>query len=357
MIYIDPPYNTGNTSFVYADNFRQKSTPGKANGANHAAWLSMMYTRLILARQLLHDDGILFISIDDHEVAHLRLVLDELFGEANFVGQAIWVNRTTPNDAAANFATDHEYIIIYAKNKATCRFRGIAKDLSNYRNKDNDPRGPWIADNPSAASGNESYRFPIINPHTGRQYLPPKGRYWAFAPARVPEWTASGKIVFPKEGTKNFLLKKYQSELRSDLKPMSSVITGFLTGSGTKELKALFDGESPFRFPKPVALIRHLIEQATGAEDTILDFFAGSGTTAHAVLEGNAATNARRRFICIQLPEPNSGKDPALREKYPLVSDVTKARIRKAAALYAPANEGLGNIPCSFYRIAVPDRP
>lgn len=347
MIYIDPPYNTGNTSFAYSDTYR-KAKAGKGSGAghHHAFWLSMIYTRLILAHRLLSEDGVIFISIDDNEAAHLRMLLDELFGAENFIGQAIWVNRTTPNDAAANFANDHEYILIFAKDKTRCRFKGIEKDLSNYQNRDNDPGGPWIADNPSAASGTESYRFPIVNPYTGQEYFPPKGRYWAFAPARIAQWTASGKLVFPKVAGKNFLLKKYKSELKSDRKPMSSVITGFLTASGTKELKALFDGDSPFRFPKPVALIRHLIEQATEEDDTILDFFAGSGTTAEAVLALNAGTGSHRKFICIQLPETNSGKDPALREKYPLVSDVTKARIKRAMEKYGnPAS-------CTFYKLA-----
>lgn len=334
MIYIDPPYNTGNASFAYADNFRNPGS-NKEHGSGHAGWLSMILTRLILARRLLRQDGAIFISIDDNEAAHLRLLMNDIFGEQNFIGQAIWVNRTTPNDAGANFASDHEYILIYARDKSNCRFRGIPKDLSNYKNKDNDPRGPWIADNPSAASGTESYRFPIVNPYTGQQYLPPKGRYWAFAPARVEEWTKSGKLCFPKDAGKNFLLKKYQSELRSELKPMSSLITGFLTSSGTKELKALFNGDSPFRFPKPVSLIRHLIEQFTDNDDLVLDFFAGSGTTAQAVLELNAETGSCRRFICVQLPEPNSSKDPALRAQYPLVSDVTKARIWKVIEKYA----------------------
>ncbi len=351
MIYIDPPYNTGNSSFAYADNFKKTRRSKKIpqNDNMHSGWLSMMYTRMLLAHPLLQEDGVLFVSIDDNEAPHLRMMLDEIFGEHNFIGQAIWVNRITPNDAAANFATDHEYILIYAKDKRLCRFKGISKDLSNYRNKDQDARGPWMPDNPSAASGDDSYRFPITNPNTGQQYLPPKGRYWAFAHARVPEWTKSGKLVFPKEDRKNFLLKKYRSELRSELKPMSSVINGILTAAGTKELKALFEGESPFRFPKPVALIRHLIEQATAEEDIVLDFFAGSGTTAHAVLELNAEMHSNRRFICIQMPEANSGKDAALRTRYPFVSDVTKARIERALALYSPER----SVCCSYFKVTI----
>lgn len=325
-IYTDPPYNTGNTSFMYADTFRTKGRDA------HTDWLSMMYPRLLLARPLLREDGVIFISIDDSEQAHLRLLMNEVFGEDNFVGQAIWHNRTTPNDAGANFAADHEYILIYAKDKRKVRFAGIAKDLSKYANRDGDPAGAWIPDNPSAASGTDSYRYPIINPHTGQEYRPPKGRYWAFAPARVAEWADSGKLVFPKEAGRNFLLKKYQHELRSELKPMSSVISGILTAQGTKELKALFGGASPFRFPKPVALIKHLVAQATGEEDVVLDFFAGSGTTAQAVLELNAESGSRRRFICIQRREANSSKDAELRGQYPFVSDVTRARIGRVMA-------------------------
>jgi adenine-specific DNA-methyltransferase len=348
MIYIDPPYNTGNNSFAYSDNYRKRTT--KDNTVNaHAAWLSMMYTKLLLAKELLTNDGIIFISIDDNEVAHLRLVMNEIFDEKNFIGQLIWINRTTPNDAGNNFASDHEYILAYARNKPYCKLHGTIKDLSKYRNPDNDPNGPWIPDNPSAASGNTAYRIPIVNPYTGQAYTPPKGRYWAFSPNRVEEWHKSGKLVFPKEQGKNFLLKKYLTELRSELKPFSSVVAGILTAAGTKELKALFDGESPFRFPKPVALIETLIQQATGEEDIILDFFAGSGTTAHAVLQLNAATGSKRRFICVQIPEPNSGKDEILRKKYPFVSDVTKARIAKV-------QEHLGLLKdktakCSYYKL------
>jgi adenine-specific DNA-methyltransferase len=337
MIYIDPPYNSGNKFFIYDDKFRlakgrKKGATLNNSGIVHSEWLSMIYTRLILARQLLREDGAIFISIDDGEAAHLKMMLNEVFGGNNFIGQLVWINRTTPNDAAANFATDHEYILIYARNRSKCRFAGVAKDLARYRNPDNDPAGPWVQDNPSAASGSEHYRFPIMNPYTGQQYLPPKGRFWAFAPSRVAEWTASGKLVFPKVRPRRFLLKKYLSELRSPLKPMSSIVNGILTAEGTRELKILFGGESPFRYPKPVALIEYLVEQATGETDIILDFFAGSATTAHAVLQLNAMTGSRRKFICVQRPEPNGSKDDVLKARYPLVSDVTRARIDKVIA-------------------------
>ena len=357
MIYIDPPYNTGNDNFAYTDNFKENKTAYKKrqtlknteggmlnknlattemyeNGHNHSAWLSMMYPRLYLARPLLTEDGVIFMSIDDNEAANLKILSDEIFGEENFIGQFIWVNRTTPNDAGIGFATDHEYILAYAKNKTKVHFKGEKKDLSNYKNPDNDPKGAWIADNPSAASGSDSYKFVIQNPYTGQKYLPPKGRFWAFAPRRVAEWTESGKLVFPKELSKNFLLKKYVYELKRDINPLSSIIKGILTSAGTKELKNLFDDACPFKYPKPTALIKLLIAQITHDKDIVLDFFAGSGTTAQAVLDLNIEYNTERQFICVQIPEKYTSRDTQLNTQYAFVSDVTKIRIHKVIERY-----------------------
>jgi adenine-specific DNA-methyltransferase len=369
MIYIDPPYNTGNDSFVYKDTFQEdkktyekrigvkdsenqllldsiwkKNT--KESGRYHSNWLSMMYPRLALARPLLQEDGIIFISIDDNELYNLKLLLDEIFGEENFIGNFIWVNRTTPNDAKMRFATDHEYILVYAKNIHSCTFKGEEKDLSNYKNPDNDPKGAWIADNPSAASGNENYRFPIENPYTGEVYFPPKGRYWAFAPSRVKEWTLIGKMLFPKEKGKNFLLKKYLSDLKSDLKPISSVIQGIFTSKGTKELKNLFEDASPFKYPKPTQLLKLLISQITDNEDIILDFFAGSGTTAHAVLDLNMEQNTQRQFICVQMPEKYDSENDEMNKKYQTVSQVTQQRIQKVIERHK--SQGIENKCLSF---------
>ncbi len=353
MIYIDPPYNTGNDSFVYPDDYSEKKLEynkrtgisdskgflnrqnlwkknTKENGRFHSVWLSMMYPRLYLCRNLLMDNGVVFMSIDDHEVSDLKLLCDEVFGEENFIGQFIWINRTTPNDPGNGFATDHEYILVYAKNREKVAFRGCSKDLSNYKNPDNDPRGPWIADNPTAASGNENYKFPIVNPFTNETYFPPKGRFWAFSPKRVNEWFECGKLIFPTVAGKNFLLKKYKNELKSDCKPISSVIQGILTSNGTKELKALFEDASPFKYPKPTALIKMLIAQVTEDKDIVLDFFAGSGTTAQAVIDLNMEQNTDRQFICVQMPEIYNSEDGDLNKKYSYVSDVTRLRITKA---------------------------
>ena len=291
-IYIDPPYNTGQPGLRYTDR-----TEGKTPASRHGRWLSFMYHRLRLAKELLTDDGVLFISIDDREMAHLKLLCDGIFSAKNFIGNFTWVNRTTPNDAANRFATDHEYILVYARQREHFQLKGIPKDFAKYVNRDDDPRGPWMPDNPSAASGSEKDRFPIKNPHTGEVYYPPPGRYWAFARRRVKEWTASGKLVFPQEAGKKFLLKKYRSELKSETKPASSLIQGILTSQGTKELKQLFGAGSPIKYPKPTALIKYLLGLLDKKEGIFLDFFAGSGTTGQAVLELNREDGGQRRFI------------------------------------------------------------
>ena len=282
VIYIDPPYNTGNPHLTYHDNRKDKSSASR-----HSKWLNFMYHRLRLAQELLTDDGVLLISIDDREMAHLKLLCDGLFGSDNFIGNFVWVNRTTPNDAANRFATDHEYILIYAKDRQHFQLKGVPKDLSKYINRDNDPNGPWMPDNPSAASGTEKDRFPIKNPHTGEVYYPPDGRYWAFAKRRVKEWAKSGKLVFPKEKGKRFVLKKYLSELKSEHKPASSIINNVLTSHGTKELKQLFGSGSPIKYPKPTVLLKYILGLIDTPEGVFLDFFAGSGTTGQAILELN----------------------------------------------------------------------
>ncbi|MEM9673276.1 MAG: site-specific DNA-methyltransferase [Bacteroidota bacterium] len=292
VIYIDPPYNTGNPHLTYHDNRKGKSAANR-----HSKWLNFMYHRLRLAQELLTEDGVLFISIDDREMAHLKLLCDGLFGSDNFIGNFVWVNRTTPNDAANKFAADHEYILVYARNRQHFQLKGVPKGFSKYINRDNDPNGPWMPDNPSAASGTEKDRFPIKNPHTGEVYYPPDGRYWAFAKRRVKEWTKSGKLVFPQEEGKRFVLKKYLSELKSDYKPASSIINSVLTSHGTKELKQLFSGGSPIKYPKPTALLKYLLGLIEKKDGVFLDFFAGSGTTGQAILELNQEDGGTRQCV------------------------------------------------------------
>ena len=287
----------------------------------------MIYPRLKLARNLLKDDGIMLISIDENEISNLTKLCSEIFGEENIIGSFIWNNRTTPNDANNNFAINHEYILIIAKNAQLASFKGIQKDLSNYKNPDNDPNGPWIKDNPSAASGSEKDRFIIKNPFTGQEYLPPKGRYWGFSQKRVEEWTKSGKLVFPKENNKNFILKKYLKELKSNFKPQGSLITDILTMHGTKEIRKIFhDSQNVFKYPKPSKLISYLLNQLKLENDIILDFFSGSATTAHAIFN----LNNKNKFILVQIPEILDENSEAYKAGYETICEIGKERIRRA---------------------------
>ena len=342
-IYIDPPYNTG-SDFVYKDDFSNtiqnfldqtnqlfRKNP-ETNGRFHTDWLNLMFPRLIVAKKLLKEDGVMFISIDENEYENLLKITKEIFGEINYIGTIIWKNRTTPNDAGVNFGVVHEYIVIVSKDRSKIKFRGLDKDLSNYNNNDNDPNGPWIKDNPSAASGNPlKDRFEIINPFTGQVYLPPKGRYWAFSQKRVQEWFESGKLVFPRTENTSFTLKKYLNELRSESKPFPSIIEGILTSQGTKELKDIFyEINDSFKYPKSTELIIKLLEQVSQPNDIILDFFSGSSTTAHAVMQLNAEDGGNRKFIMVQLPERTEETSEAFKAGFNNICEIGKERIRRA---------------------------
>lgn len=335
LIYIDPPYNTGEEQlYGYSDKFVGKKELGnnskkQSYALSQAAWLSMMYPRMLRARDLMTKNGVLAVSIDNREVFQLKLMLDEIFGHENFIGELIWVNRTSPNDTKLNFATTHEYVLFYAKHKQNVRFEGLDKDLSQYKNPDNDPKGPWMADNPSAASGTTSYRFPIKNPYTGEDRFPPKGRFWAFSPQRVAEWTESGKMKFHNQAGKGFLLKKYLHELKSSQKALDSVLVGILTAEGTRELKSLYEEGAPFKYPKPTALVKLLIQQLCGPEDWVLDFFAGSGSTAQAVLDYNSEAKSHVKFICVQSAEPYNAQNKAYAAQFQTVADLTRDRITR----------------------------
>jgi adenine-specific DNA-methyltransferase len=340
MIYIDPPYNTGG-DFVYKDDFKDSiknykeqtnqtsSSNPDTSGRYHTDWLNMMYPRLLLSKNLLTEDGAIFISIDENEMENLKKICDEIYGENNHLGTLIWENRTAPNDSGSNFGVIHEYLLIYSKRPNNFSLKGIEKDFSNYKNPDNDPNGPWIKDNPSAASGSEADRFPIINPYTGENYYPPRGRYWAFSEKRVSEWLSSGKLVFPKVKNKNFILKKYKNELKSMYNPFQSIFRGYLTMHGTKEFKELFsEGSELFKYPKPTDFIKALIAQVREKDFIVLDFFSGSGTTAAAVIQLNALDGGKRKFIMVQLPEKIDEK-ATVHKVYDTICEVGKERIRR----------------------------
>ncbi|WQW79540.1 site-specific DNA-methyltransferase [Helicobacter pylori] len=321
MIYIDPPYNTGNDDFIYPDNFRQdyqkilrevglmeidengeeieseslKFFKNNQGSKTHSGWLSFMLPRLKLARDLLKEDGVIFISIDDNECAQLKLLCDEIFGEDNFVGDFIRKTKSTTNDAKIGLNYQHEFLLCYAKNKEFINLLGGEKNLENYKNPDNDPNGAWISADPSAKSGNmKTGYFGVTNPYTNKVDYPPVGGFWRFSQNTIQKHIDEGRICFKKEHKDNergFIYKRYLKDLKTTKKTFDSLIFSdncYMNQAATKELLSLGMGEY-FTYPKGVEFMKKIILHSTTPNegDIILDFFAGSGTTAHAVLESN----------------------------------------------------------------------
>ena len=354
MIYIDPPYNTGN-DFIYNDDFsvdgeEWKSESGDydnqgnrlvqnhdSNGRFHTDWLNMIYPRLRLAKDLLSDDGVIFISMDENESVNLRKICDEIFGIQNYLTDFIRKTKSSTNDSVNGINCQHEYILVYAKEIAKAKLCGEIKDTSNYKNPDGDPNGEWVSSDPSARSGSENARFGITNPYTGTVDYPPQGRYWAFAKSTFEKWVQTGKVVFKKEvkpGERGFIVKKYLSELRSKYNLVDSLFAtsnGFMNQVATKEMNELFyDIGENFSYPKPLSLIYSLIKYADSKDSIILDFFSGSATTAHAVMQLNAEDGGNRKFIMVQLPEPCDEKSEAYKAGYKNICEIGKERIRRA---------------------------
>ena len=347
MIYIDPPYNTGN-DFIYPDNFAdpldyylkltgQKDSEGnlltsnpETSGRYHSAWLSMMYPRLFLARQLLREDGVIFVSIDDHEAHNLRMLMNEILGEENFVCSLIWRRRQNVDSRAkTGVSVDHEYAVIYRKVEGT-KLRGQEKDLSKYSNPDNDPRGAWASDNLVGLATKQqrpNLHYDLVNPETGLAY-PCTEAGWRYSRQTMSRLISDGRVLWPTKADGRPRFKRYLNDLESDFTGLSSVLETVYNTTATKELKDIFDGQDVMDFPKPKDYLKLLVQQATLLEDAslILDFFAGSGTTAQAVLDLNREDGGNRRFILVQLPEPTGRKD------FPTIADIGKERIRRVIA-------------------------
>ncbi|MFW6030077.1 MAG: site-specific DNA-methyltransferase [Halanaerobiales bacterium] len=370
MIYIDPPYNTGN-DFVYKDNYKDNiqnylektgqidsegnklTTNTNANGRFHSDWLSMIYPRLFLAKNLLKEDGAIFISIEDNEVNNLMNIMNEIFGEENFIATFVWKRRSGANDAKNFVSMDHEYVLVYGNREFT-QFNGILKDFSNYTNPDNDPRGPWAKDNLMCGKNSKerpNLYYPITDPKTGITYECNPNAVWRFEKEKMERFINEGKIIFPEDGNGNPMYKRHVEEIRSDRKPVStwidastvdindlaadqfengvSVMQSPLNSYGTKELLRIFN-RSVINYPKPSVLIKEFINQATSDGDIILDFFAGSATTAQAVLELNEEEDKNRKFIMVQLPEPfDNVEELDDGTQLNTIADVAKERIRR----------------------------
>ena len=337
-IYIDPPYNTGNEGWVYNDNVNDPKIKRWLNAvvgkegedlSRHDKWLCMMYPRLKLLHELLADDGAIFISIDDNEQANLKLICDEIFGGNNFVAPLIWRSRQSVDARnKTGISNDHEYILIYQKKDFT-PFKGVEKDLTKFSNPDNDLRGPWrSADLTGIATKQQrpNLHYDLLDIQTGIVYqCPEKG--WRYDTNTMQKKIQEKRIIFPKNSQGRPRNKIFMNEMESDNKAFSTVILEMNTGQGTKMLKDIFKQDS-FTFPKPVSLLEFLFSQiVTNPNDLILDSFAGSGTTAHAVLNLNKSDGGNRRFILVEM------------ENY--AENITAERVRRVIAGYG-TTEGTG---------------
>ncbi len=345
-IYIDPPYNTGNESWVYNDAVNDpkiKKWLGQVVGkegedlSRHDKWLCMMYPRLKLLHRLLAKDGVIFISIDDNEVAHLRLLMDEIFGGGHFIANVVWQKRTSP-DARLNLGAAHDHILVYAKSSYNLQLNKIAlNDVRSaaYKNPDNDPRGVWASVDLTGQTGHATPNqfYEIVSPN-GKRYLPPKGRCWALMENKFISLLEDGRIWFGKDGNTRPRLKKFLSESEG-----STVWTWWLNTEvghnqeATKEVISLI-GHDSFETPKPTRLITRILELATNKNSIILDSFAGSGTTAHAVLKLNTQDQGNRRFILIEM------------EDY--ADTITAERVRRVMSGYGEGNKQTAGLGGSF---------
>ena len=348
MIYIDPPYNTGN-DFVYHDDFAQsaeeydeynRNEEGErfrkntdSNGRFHSDWCSMMYARLMVARSLLKEDGVIFISIDDNEVETLRSICGEAFGESNFVAQFIWKSRQNKdNRNVTGVSIDHEYVLCYAKNATIRALKGSERKVEQYQNPDNDPRGPWASANMAgllSADLRPNCHYDLVNPATGINYGRPQ-MGWRYDKNTMARMISENRIIWPETPEGRPRKKSFLSEITGILPGFSSIVgVDIYTRNATKEVEALF-GNRYFDFPKPTRLIYDFIEQATSKDSIILDFFSGSATTAHAVMQLNAKDGGNRKFIMVQLPEETDEKSEAHKAGYKNICEIGKERIRRA---------------------------
>ncbi|MBR4536037.1 MAG: site-specific DNA-methyltransferase, partial [Bacteroidales bacterium] len=358
MIYIDPPYNTGNDSFIYPDKFSEtkeeymkrvgdKDEEGymtregmfrknsKENGQYHSNWLNMMMPRLYLAKSLLREDGVIFVSIDDNEVHNLRLLMNEIFGEENFVCQFIWHSRQNKDNRNINgVSNDHEYILCYAKQNTERVFVGTERKTEQYTNPDDDPRGPWTSANMvglATADARPNLHYDLINPIDGVNYgCPAKG--WRYDRNTMARLIEERRILWPENPNGRPRKKAFLSELSDNLPGFSSIIEeGIYTNTATKEIANMFGGFW-FDFPKPTGLIKQLLSQIVQDDEIVLDFFAGSATTAHAVMQLNKEDGGHRKYICVQLPELCDEKSEAYKAGFKTIAEIGKERIRRAGA-------------------------
>lgn len=348
-IYIDPPYNTGK-DFVYSDNFTQDKkaywedagivedglkidTNTETDGRYHSNWLNMMYSRLLVARQLLREDGVIFISIDDNEVHHLRKLAEDVFGENNFVANIIWEKKFAPQNDAKWFSQNHDFIVCISKNKSQWfpnLLERSAELNERYKNLDNDPRGDWTSGDLLRKDFQKSGSY-IITAPSGKKHSPPTGRSWRFSEQKFNELLDQDRVWFGESGENVPRIKRFLTDVQDGMK-VTTIWKFSEVGhnqEATQELRTIFEGDAFFDTPKPVKLIDRLLKIATSPEDTILDFFSGSGTTGQAVMELNQEDGGNRKFILVQLPEKTDDKSEAYKAGYKKISDITIERNKR----------------------------
>ena len=360
LIYIDPPYNTGK-DFVYPDNFHDNiknyleltgqtesgakiSSNTDASGRFHTDWLNMMYPRLKLARSLLREDGFIFISIDDNEVTNIRSILDDIFGSENFVASVVWQKKYSTKADSKDFSESHDFLICYRKSEKA-QINGLPRSdaqEATYKNPDQDSRGAWASDNLLRTEVRDYAIYPIAAPN-GTEHWPPEGSSWRFSKERMADLLAENRIWFGEAGTSKPRLKRFRSEVRDAIPPQTLWTFDQVghTDEGTKQLAELFGStRSPFPNPKPTRLLQRVVLVGSSSDDIVLDFFAGSGTTAQAVWEQNSIDNGSRRVILVQLPEQliESNKEDQAAiyfcdelGKPRTIAELTKERMRRAS--------------------------
>lgn len=353
MIYIDPPYNTGN-DFVYNDKFSVEGGVWKAesgaydedrnqiigtleknvesNGRFHTDWLNMIYPRLKIAKDLLSDDGVIFISIDDNEQENLKKICNEIFGEQSFLASFVWKRRASSALDKSKCSTDHEYILSY-KMVNFRAFHGNNKDYKGYANPDNDPRGPWTTGDLTVGMTGDmrpNQFYDLVDPKTGIVYKPNYNRVWSYIPESMDELIKDNRIVFPNDPSKRPMKKRFLSELDSNTNPQSTWMDN--VGMNTESTRMMYElfGKAFFSYTKPLSIIKVLLEQVTDEKSIVLDFFSGSATTAHAVMQLNAEDGGHRKFIMVQLPELCEEKSEAYKAGYMNICEIGKERIRRA---------------------------
>lgn len=352
MIYIDPPYNTGN-DFVYHDDFAMSAdeyaeASGSvdelgnkyiknmdSNGRFHSDWCSMIYSRLMVARTLLAEDGVIFISIDEHEEENLKKISNEIFGCSNFVGTIIWERAFAPKNDAKYLSDSHDYVLVFAKTIDKFQIGLLPRSEeanARYKNPDNDPRGPWTADNMTVKTYSANYDYEIVTPN-GSVMSPPNGRCWFTSKERMDKLIQENRVWFGETGGNMPRLKRFLCDVQQGM--TATTIWKYTevghNQEGRQELKKLFDNKGYFDGPKPLRLISRILTIANlSANSIILDFFSGSATTAHAVMQLNAEDGGNRKFIMVQLPEETPEDSEARKAGYNTIPEIAKERIRRA---------------------------